>query len=53
MVEALAFDAKLPNTIGADEHIKPSRKTVLTDFFPITSAKAPTCGDLAYIFSKS
>ena len=47
MVEVFDFDTILPNTIGADEHMRPSRKTVFTDFFLKVSAKAPTWGDLA------
>jgi hypothetical protein len=41
------------NSMGADEHINPSRKTVFTDFFLNVSASAPTRGSAAYLFNKS
>jgi hypothetical protein len=35
------------NTMGADEHISPSRKTVFTRSFPNVFTNAPTWGDEA------
>ena len=42
-----SFALNAPNSIGADEHISPSRKTVFTDFFLKVSATAPTWGNWA------
>ena len=35
------------------DDMSPLRKTVFSDFFPNTSAKAFTCGDMAYNCSNS
>ena len=42
MVKDFPFDTMLANSMGADEHISPSRKTVFTDFFSNVFANAPT-----------
>ena len=45
--------ARLPNSIGAEDPNKPSRKIVVDDDFPNSFANAETCGNAANFFSNS